>query len=576
MIRRNAAILAILAALAFSLFSCRKGIIPAEISGVRIKPYDTATFNYVFVEAVKLKLMGNGGDALKLLEQAVRINPGSDAAYFQIAQILLAQDDIRNARKYALSAWNIDQHNFWYMMMLAGTYYQEKMLDSAIYFYEKAVKDYPEREGLKITLANLYSEDRKFEKAAGIFNELDKRYGINENYSAGVVKNLMWAKKWDEALIRAQELLKQYPDVILFNGLLAEIYRGKNQPEKAMEVYMTLIERNPDNPGIQLAICDFLIEEKKYDDLSEILNTVLINNRINREEKVSLFARMIENPEIAIAGGNRIILSVMVLEAAYPDDDLILLLRPELLAAQGNKERAASRLEEIITKRPENYYAWEKLMFLALEKGEFKKLEELAAECSSRFNRSFIAKMLYATAATENGKYEVALEESRKAGILAGSNEEMLLQVLTLEADVYYRTKQFEKAFSTFDKALEKNKSDITLLNNYAYYLAEQNLRLKEAEEMSKQVIEKEPGNHTFLDTYAWVLYKRGKVKEAEKIMKNILESAEKPDAEYYEHYGYIMKKRKKCKDAIESWQKALNLDPEKTQLNSEIENCKR
>lgn len=558
------------------MISCRKGIIPAEINTGRIKPYDTATFNYIYVEAVKQKLMGNGGDALKLLEQAVRVNPGSDAAYFQMAQILLAQNDIRNARKYALSAWNIDQHNFWYMMMLAGTYYQEKKIDSAIYFYERAVRDYPEKENLKITLANLYSESGKFEKAAVIFNDLDKRYGINENYSAGVVKNLMWAGKWDEALVKAEELLRQYPDVILFNGLLAEIYRGKNQPEKAMEVYLKLVERNPGNPEIQLAICDFLIEEKKYDDLAELLNTVLINNEITKEEKISLFARIIENPEIAVAGGNRLILSVMVLESSYPDDDLIILLRPELLAAQGNKDKAAQRLEEIIAKRPENYYAWEKLMFLALEKGEFKKLEKIAAECSLRFNRSFTAKMLYATAATENGKYELALEETRKAGILAGSNEEMLLQVLTLEADVYYRTKQFEKAFSTFDKALEKNKSDITLLNNYAYYLAEQNLRLKEAEEMSKQVIEKEPANHTFLDTYAWVLFKRGKIKEAEKIMSGILKSTDKPDAEYYEHYGYIMKKRKKCREAAESWERALELDPGKTKLKGEIENCRK
>jgi tetratricopeptide (TPR) repeat protein len=576
MIKRRAIIFSTIVTLVFSFYSCNKGIIPAEISGGRIKPYDTATFNYIFVEAVKLKLMGNAGDALKLLEQAVKINPGSDAAYFQIAQILLAQNDLKNGRKYALKAWNIDQHNFWYMMMIAVSYYQEKIMDSSIFFYEKAVKEFPERQQLKITLANLYSESRNYDKAAGIYNDLNKSLGISENYSAGVVKNLMWAQKWDEALIKAQELLEQYPDVILFNGLLAEIYRGKNQPEKAMEVYIKLIERNPDNPGIQLAICDFLIEEKKYDDLAELLNTVLINNKITREEKISLISRIIESPELAIAGGNRLILSVMVLESTFPEDDLILILRPELLAAQGNKDKAEARLKEIIVKRPENYYAWEKLMFLTLEKEDYKSLEEIAAECSSRFNRSFVAKMLYATAATENRKYDKALEEAWKAGILAGNNKEMILQVMTLEADVYYRTSQYEKAFSTFDKALEMNNDDITLLNNYAYYLAEQNLRLKEAEEMAKKVIETEPDNNTFLDTYAWVLFKRGKIKEAEKIMRNILENIEKPDAEYYEHYGYILKKQRKCVKAIENWQKALNLDPDKMQLIKEIENCRK
>ena len=34
--------------------------------------------------------------------------------------------------------------------------------------------------------------------------------------------------------------------------------------------------------------------------------------------------------------------------------------------------------------------------------------------------------------------------------------------------------------------------SDLTVMNNYAYYLAEQNMQLKDAEEMAKTVIEKE------------------------------------------------------------------------------------
>jgi len=149
--------------LGISLFSCNRKIVPDEVSGGKIKPFDTATFNYIFMEAIKEKLMGNGGDALKLLEQATRINPQSDAVYFQMAQILIANGDLNNGKKYALKAWDIDKKNFWYLMMLAGTYYNEKNLDSAILFYDKAVGYFPEKEGLQVTLANLYSEDRKFD-----------------------------------------------------------------------------------------------------------------------------------------------------------------------------------------------------------------------------------------------------------------------------------------------------------------------------------------------------------------------------------------------------------------------------
>ncbi len=569
-------ILALSLVMGIAMFSCNQKLVPPELSGGKIKPYDTATFNYIFVEAIKEKLMGNGGDAIKLLEHAAGINPESDATYFQIAQILLANGDLNNGKKYALKAWNLDQKNIWYLMMLAGTYYQEKNLDSAILFYDKAVKNFPEKAGLQVTLANLYSEDGKFDKASGIFRSMEEKYGTSESSSAGLLKNLMWEEKWDEALNRAQVLIKEYPDVILYNGLLAEIYRGKGEPEKAMEVYRMLIERNPANPEIQLAICDFLLEEKRYEDLTGLLSTVIMNENISRGDKVALFGKMIETPDIAKKGGNRLILSVMLLESSYGNDDLILMIRPELLIAQGKEEDAEKRLEEIIAKRPENYYAWEKYLLLLFQQNKFTKLEEKAEEGAARFNRSFLAKVLFATAATENGKYDVALEELRKAEILAGNNDEMILQVFAIKADIYYRSKDYENAFKTFDEALSIKKDDVTLLNNYAYYLAEQNMKLGEAEEMAKKVISLDKGNDTFLDTYAWVLYKRGKYAEAEKVMAGILKNNEKSDAEYYEHYGYILKKRRDCKNAVISWENALKMDSTKVNLLKEIENCKK
>jgi Tfp pilus assembly protein PilF len=145
-----------------------------------------------------------------------------------------------------------------------------------------------------------------------------------------------------------------------------------------------------------------------------------------------------------------------------------------------------------------------------------------------------------------------------------------------MRASVYYKMKNLAKAFETFEEALKNDNNDLTILNNYAYYLAEENLRLKEAEEMSAMVIEAEKNNSTYLDTYAWVLYKRGKAKEAEKVMEFIMKNEDVNDAELFEHYGYILKKRRNCTRAIENWKKAYELDNTKTILLKEIESCQR
>ncbi len=555
--------------------SCNKELYP--VKGVKSgKNYDEAAFNYVYVEGVKQKLMGNTGDALKYMEQCIKLNPESDAAYYQMAQILSANGDTGNGKKYATKALSLDEKNFWYIVLLAGLHYQEQDLDSAIIFYERAVKYYPEKESLLLTLGNLYSENKNYDKAKGIFDSFDEKYGVNEASTLSSVKGLIEAERYDEALIKIQELIKQYPDEILYSRLLASIYQSMGENEKSADVFKQLILKEPENAQVQISLCDFLLTEKNYDELFLRINGLVLNAEITLEDKIGLFARIISEPELIKENSNRVILSLIVLEASYTDHEIIALMRPEFLTNQGKYREATDLLEEVVKKNPDNYYAWEKMLLSYLQLRDYPKLYVRAEECATKFNRSILAKILYSTAAMELGKFPVAIEELRKAEILAGDNVEYITQVYTMKADVYYRMKEYDKAFELYELALKKNNEDLTLLNNFAYYLAEQDVRLKDAEEMAAFVIEKEKDNSTFLDTYAWVLYKRGKLKEASKIMSDIINSGEAPDAEWYEHYGYILKAQKKCSKAVEIWNIALKLDNTKTNLITEIQNCKK
>lgn len=555
---------------------CGKEAVPAKVTADKDKNYDVAKFDYLYVEAIKQKVLGNFGDALQYLEQCVKINPKSDAAYYQMSQVVASGGNIHDAKKYLLKAISLEGRNSWYLVSLSGMYYQEKNIDSAIIYYEKAVKLNPDKENIQLTLGNLYIENKEYDKANSIFDAFDRKYGVNDESTISSIHSLMAERKFSEAQAKTEELLRQKPDEILYNGLLAEILRAKGEKEKAMGVYRSLFERNPENPQIQLSLADFLLSEKKYDDLFSLLNTITLNTEIRKEDKISMFARMIDTPDLVKDNENRISIALMVLEAGYKDDPLIPLLQADLFVKTGKSQDAAQKLQDLIKKNPENYYAWEKLLLVYLDMKDYSMLEKTGGECASKFNMSLLAKILYANGALENGHYDVALAELKKADILAGEDKEQKIQVLTMKADAYYRMKDYTNSFATFEEALKYNNTDATILNNYAYYLAEQNTKLKEAEELSKKVVEKEKGNTTFLDTYGWVLYKRGKINEAAKVFESILKSGEKPDPEWYEHYGFILKKQKRCSEAVEYWKKAIELDSTKTNLAKEIENCGR
>jgi tetratricopeptide (TPR) repeat protein len=553
--------------------SCNKKIIPGIKAGGE---YDLSAFNYLYVDAVRLKLTGNLGEALKYFEQCLILNPESDATYYQIAQILLSNGDTNNGKKYLLKARELRPDNLWYNMMLANIYHQQNNLDSAIICYELAVKMNPAKEDLQISLAKLYSISRNYDKARSILERLDEKYGVNENTTISLVENLMAEGKFTEARIKVEQLLSQDSNDIVYNGYLAAIYRKEGKMEQAKAVYDQLIGRNPENPAIQLALCEFLLSEENYDELFDLLDVVLTNKRIQKEEKVSLVAELIDDKNILGRYVEEMERAIMLLETEYNEDHLIMLLRPEFLQKGRNLDKAVTILEKIIKDTPDNYYAWEKLLLVYYEMKDFLNLQKRGEECSTRFNRSIISKMLYATGALENENYSVALEELRKADILAGDSQDIKLQIVTMRADIHYRMKNFNDAFKAYDEALAMNNNDLTIMNNYAYYLAEQNMKLKQAEEMARTVIEREKENNTFLDTYAWVLYKRGKVREAARIMERIINTEDEIDAEYFEHYGFILKKLGKCSEAIKNFEKAISIDKTKANLKEEIENCRK
>jgi tetratricopeptide (TPR) repeat protein len=562
--------------ISFLFQSCNRKVGPSGFPKLTTVDFDSTAFDYVFTEALKQKFLGNAGDALKYLEQCVKINPKSDAAFYEMAQIALMLSDQKNGKKFALKAVSLNEKNLWYLMMVANIFYQGKNMDSAIIYYEKAIKYFPDKENLKINLANIYSERGQYSKAEDIYNYFEKKYGVNESNSLSIIKNLMNSGDFKKAEEKIQGLLLKYPDEVLYNGILAEIYRSSGEKEKAAVVYKKLLEKDPGNPETLLSVSDFLLNEKQYENLFPILNKIILNETISRGEKISLFSRIVIDSNLIISHSRELELTLILLESNYKDDDIIVLLRPELYQNQDNISKAILRLEEIITEMPEDYYAWERLLYMYSETGNFQKLLIRGKECATKFNTSFIAKVLYANAAMESKLYQVAEEELRKAKILAGNDTVKQVQVLTMDADLLYRTKEYSKSFETFEQALKISKGDIIVLNNYAYYLAEQGKDLKEAERMIKMVVSKEKNNTTYLDTYAWVLYKRGRFKEAQKIMEMVINMGNKQDAEWFEHLGYIMKAMKNCNKAVEYWKLAFKLDNHKTELQKEIENCEK
>lgn len=216
--------------------------------------------------------------------------------------------------------------------------------------------------------------------------------------------------------------------------------------------------------------------------------------------------------------------------------------------------------------------AAESLMLLWASEGNNVKIAEDGKIYSSMFNRSFIIKVIYAQGLVGIKNFSAAIEELRKAEILAGDDKEKVLQVLTVKGEAYYRMNDMTEAIAAFEKALEIEPNSTIALNNYAYYLAEMNMKTEYAVKLAEKAISIER-NNTYLDTYAWTLFKAGKTKAAMKVMEEIFENGGS-DSEYFEHFGFMLEKKGDCQYAKKFWMKAVELDGSKENLTKKIAEC--
>ena len=544
-----------------------------HVEPVTNRKIDYTLFDLTYVEGIKMKLSGDLGEALDKFEDALEINPASDAANYQISQIAAMRRDFKNAISYGIRAYNIDKENPWYMMHMANVYIQLSRLDSAAVWLEKVIQIEPENENEKYRLGNIYLETGEENKAERIFEEFYYKYPGNEQIIMALVNVKLRLEKYEEiASLIENELIKD-PENIRFKGIMAEVYAEMDQNEKAEMLYEEIIKDYEYDIALYFSYLDFLLNNMEYEKLIDRTNEIIKDEATAKEDKIGLIARIMQDSVITTDYPDQLIEIGRWMYETNEDDPTVILLMAEIYKETGNVEKEIETLTHYVEKDKGQYFIWEKLLLRLNDNNDIEKLYKYSSEAARLFNTAPLPKILYAYALVENERFDEAEEELRKVRIIVNNEELYLIQILAMEAEIAYRREDIKKATEKFDEALKIDPDNTLILNNYAYYLAEKDLRLKDAQSMIEKCL-KTDRNITYLDTYAWVLYKRGSYRDAEKLMKDIFGSGKIEDAELLEHYGYINKAVGKCEEAVIQWQKALKIDKRKTYLIEEIKKC--
>jgi len=136
-------------------------------------------------------------------------------------------------------------------------------------------------------------------------------------------------------------------------------------------------------------------------------------------------------------------------------------------------------------------------------------------------------------------------------------------------ASTFDRVGKLDSAIAVLEGVVSSHPRSANALNYLGYLLADKNLRLDYARDLIQRALVIEPQNGAYLDSFGWVFYR---LKDFGKAVKYLRQAAEiTKDAVIYEHLGDALSAQGKQAEAREWWQKALDLDPQKSGLAEKL-----
>lgn len=528
-------------------------------------------FEYLFIEALKQKMVGNPQKAVSLLSSCMEIDPNSSAAMYELANLHLMNNDLTSASLLLEKAITLYPSNKWYKLLLARIWQQTGKNAEAAALFDQLAKMEPDSEEYLYMKAMELGKAKKTDDALRAFNELEKKTGINDQISMAKQEMLLEAGRVKEAFGEVNRLIASNPGDPRYYGLLADLYKEQGDKANALKNYLKILELDPTNGFVNFSLASFYLEEG---DTAKAWNYTLDgfrNDGVDLETKLQLYLLHTgQNAEMPLRPEQNEEL-IRLLAEKYEGDYRIYSIYAEYLIRNDRSLEAREQLLKVLASGVNDFAIWEQLLYLDNDLMDWQALFDHGGQALELFPNQAQFYFFRAIGALQLSRYNEAATIVEEGLNLVVDNKMLQGQMVFLRGEALYKLNRLDEAFALFDEALTFNPENYIAMNNYAYYLSLANRDLEKAERLSGKVIEHFPDNATYLDTYAWVLFKKKNYSLARFYMETALSHSEEQNPTLIEHYGDILIMLGKTEEALTQWQKALDLGSESKLLKQKI-----
>lgn len=565
-------LLLILTVLFVSCGTARKSVVP-DRQEVVLTTSDQRKYEYYFLEALRLEQQGCYDEAFEMLQHCLSICPTAPSALYRMANYYFAFNQKDKAAEALRSAVEGAPDNYWYRQTLASYYQSNREYDKAIAVIEEMQARIPNRNSeLLPALVGLYNHTGQYHKVVDVLTRLELLTGKSEAISMEKMRNYLLMGNKEKAFSEMEALAAEYPDNLYYRVILAEVYMNHGRAAEAEPILHDILTEDPDNGPAKITLAEYYRQQADPLRYLAWTDSVVMSSDVTDDLKVRMMAQLIKDQ-----ADSTWVMALFERAIAQPQQSAKLghLCVQYMLSLEQPEERVRPILQRMLEVEPDHIPARSQLLSYAAMRDD---VEEMVRICSEGidYTPEVLPFYYYKGIGLHHfmGRTDEALDILRQATrqITDGSDTETVADIYTLMGDIHYELEQPAEAYLCYDTALVYTPSNILVLNNYAYFLAEEGSDLERAEQMSRQTIEAEPDNATYLDTYAWILYKLHRYDEALTYIERALAAEEEPSDVLFEHAGDICHQLGYSHKALDYWYKALDLQQETGTVDKRLE----
>lgn len=541
---------------------------------------DRVKAEYIFLEAEKQRNMGRDDAFHHLLQYAHSLDPENSAiayylGYSRLMKSNLSVSDSLFSSSLRMMRKHVDAHpeDKYEAMLYANGNMIANQVQEGLRVLKIQAERNPHNVEVQLSIADAYARLEDYRNAIAAYDSVQQWQGQSVQLSARKVRAYQALNDTVGAIGEMRSLLATAPRNVDYNLAMGNMMLMFGERDSALTYYDKAQQYEPENGATYLAKAQF------YNAIGDSVNydqqtyQALVSKDLDVASKVEVLADYARHLLVAKDSSARTENLFKVLIEQHPNEPQIRMLFSDYLAAKDDMKGAAEQMDYAVNLDPTDAQAWNRLLVLNIISENYEAAIA-AGDRAIELNPNNIELYGYIAPAYYNIKqYDKAIEVYKKALAAVDSTDtEHRSMFLGGMGDAKFSMGDTIGAFALYDQAIEIDPNNVSILNNYAYFLTLCNRDLDKAERMSAKTVQAEPQNATFLDTYAWVFYKRKEYTMAQLYIEMAIKNERRPSSDIYDHYGDILLAVGNKQEALKQWEKALELDAGNKELLEKVE----